>query len=61
MLAVPVYLRKSLQALLQNMPNAHLCRQPLTFAMLSMPEGGWQESCRGLEGGWQEKADQGLP
>ena len=37
MLAVPVYLRKSLQALLQNMPNAHLCRQPLTFAMLSMP------------------------
>ena len=34
MLAVPVYLPKGLQAVLQNMPNMRLLRQPLTFAML---------------------------
>ena len=34
MLAVPVYLRKGLQALLQNMPDMPLRRQPLMFAML---------------------------
>ena len=32
--AVPVYLRKGLQALLQNMPDMPLRRQPLMFAML---------------------------
>ena len=34
MLAVPVYLRKGLQTLLQNMPDMPLRRQPLMFAML---------------------------
>ena len=34
MLAGPVYLRKGLQALLQNMLNMPLRNQPLTFAVL---------------------------
>ena len=37
MMAVPVHLRKTLRALLQNMLTMHLHGQPLTFAMLSMP------------------------
>ena len=37
MMAVPVHLRKTIQALLQNMPNMHLHGLPLTVALLSMP------------------------